>query len=102
MWRESCVTELQLYGDVNTLRTMAELCLVDSPRPLGCDESAVEDDHVLGAGEHPEQAVGVEEVLLVGADHVADVRVHRHAEEVAGAAEPLDRDAVEIGAAGRA
>jgi F420-dependent oxidoreductase-like protein len=27
MWRESCITELQLYGDVNTLRTMAELCL---------------------------------------------------------------------------
>ena len=27
MWRESCITELQLYGDVTTLRTMAELCL---------------------------------------------------------------------------
>ena len=27
MWRESCITELQLYGDVNTLRTMAELVL---------------------------------------------------------------------------
>jgi hypothetical protein len=27
MWRESCITEIQLYGDVNTLRTMAELCL---------------------------------------------------------------------------
>ena len=26
-WRESCITELQLYGDVTTLRTMAELCL---------------------------------------------------------------------------
>ncbi len=27
MWRESCITELQLYGDVTTLRTMAELVL---------------------------------------------------------------------------
>jgi hypothetical protein len=26
-WRESCVTQLQIYGDANTLRTMAELCL---------------------------------------------------------------------------
>ena len=26
-WRETCVTQLQIYGDVNTLRTMAELCL---------------------------------------------------------------------------
>ena len=27
MWRESCVTQILLYGDPNTLRTMAELCL---------------------------------------------------------------------------
>ncbi len=27
MWRESCVTQILLYGDANTLRTMAELCL---------------------------------------------------------------------------
>ncbi|MBJ7282853.1 MAG: LLM class F420-dependent oxidoreductase [Acidimicrobiia bacterium] len=27
MWRESCVTQILLYGDENTLRTMAELCL---------------------------------------------------------------------------
>jgi F420-dependent oxidoreductase-like protein len=27
MWRESCVTTIQLYGDANTLRTMAELVL---------------------------------------------------------------------------
>jgi F420-dependent oxidoreductase-like protein len=27
MWRESCITEIQLYGDANTLRTMAELVL---------------------------------------------------------------------------
>jgi F420-dependent oxidoreductase-like protein len=26
-WRESCITTMQLYGDANTLRTMAELCL---------------------------------------------------------------------------
>jgi F420-dependent oxidoreductase-like protein len=26
-WRESCVTTMLLYGDANTLRTMAELCL---------------------------------------------------------------------------
>jgi F420-dependent oxidoreductase-like protein len=26
-WRESCVTTMLLYGDLNTLRTMAELCL---------------------------------------------------------------------------
>lgn len=27
MWRESCVTQILLYGDAGTLRTMAELCL---------------------------------------------------------------------------
>lgn len=27
MWRESCVTQILLYGDAATLRTMAELCL---------------------------------------------------------------------------
>ncbi len=27
MWRESCVTQILLYGDATTLRTMAELCL---------------------------------------------------------------------------
>jgi F420-dependent oxidoreductase-like protein len=27
MWRESCVTQILLYGDANTLRGMAELCL---------------------------------------------------------------------------
>ena len=27
MWRESCVTTILLYGDANTLRTMAELVL---------------------------------------------------------------------------
>jgi F420-dependent oxidoreductase-like protein len=26
-WRESCITTMQLYGDANTLRIMAELCL---------------------------------------------------------------------------
>ncbi len=26
-WRESCVTQILLYGDATTLRTMAELCL---------------------------------------------------------------------------
>jgi F420-dependent oxidoreductase-like protein len=26
-WRESCITTMLLYGDANTLRTMAELCL---------------------------------------------------------------------------
>jgi F420-dependent oxidoreductase-like protein len=26
-WRESCITTMLLYGDANTMRTMAELCL---------------------------------------------------------------------------
>jgi hypothetical protein len=25
-WRESCITTLLLYGDANTMRTMADLC----------------------------------------------------------------------------
>ena len=27
MWRETCITTMLLYGDANTLRTMAELTL---------------------------------------------------------------------------
>ena len=70
-WRESCVTTMLLYGDANTLRTMAELSS-SAGSARSDDLFGVAEDQVScrRRGSSPRQL-----------DHVPAVRVRRHGEE---------------------